>query len=121
MTATATTAPEGARPRRRRLLGQLWVWVVVAIALGIVFGLVAPDLPSMRRLSTTHSGWAWSSWLMRRITLMRGTIRSRVIDGASVRLANATTSALNRGVANERSRIWVSIGTGGIYRENGRS
>jgi hypothetical protein len=30
--------------------------------------------------------------LMRRITLMRGTIRSRVIDGASARLANATTS-----------------------------
>jgi len=43
MSATATTAPEGARPRRRRLLGQLWVWVVIAIALGIVFGLVAPD------------------------------------------------------------------------------
>ena len=43
MSATATAAPEGARPRRRRLLGQLWVWVVIAIALGIVFGLVAPD------------------------------------------------------------------------------
>jgi len=43
MSATAATAPEGARPRRRRLLGQLWVWVVIAIALGIVFGLVAPD------------------------------------------------------------------------------
>ena len=43
MSATATAAPEGARPRRRRLVGQLWVWVVIAIALGIVFGLVAPD------------------------------------------------------------------------------
>jgi len=43
MSAAAATAPEGARPRRRRLLGQLWVWVVIAIALGIVFGLVAPD------------------------------------------------------------------------------
>src|SRR3954451_21756832 len=43
MSATATAAPEGARPRRRRLLGQLWVWVLIAIALGIVFGLVAPD------------------------------------------------------------------------------
>ena len=42
MSATATMAPEGARPRRR-LAGQLWFWVVIAIALGIVFGLVAPD------------------------------------------------------------------------------
>ena len=42
MSATATMAPEGARPRRR-LVGQLWFWVVIAIALGIVFGLVAPD------------------------------------------------------------------------------
>ena len=31
MSATATAAPEGARPRRRRLLGQLWVWVLIAI------------------------------------------------------------------------------------------
>ena len=53
---------------------------------------------------------------MRRITLMRGTGRIRVIEGASVRLANATTSALKRSVANERSMIWVSIGTGGIYQ-----
>ena len=30
------------RPRRR-LVTQLWVWVIVAIAAGIVFGLVAPD------------------------------------------------------------------------------
>jgi aerobic C4-dicarboxylate transport protein len=29
--------------RRRRLAGQLWVWVLIAIAAGIVFGLVAPD------------------------------------------------------------------------------
>ena len=43
MSATATMAPEGARPRRR-LVGQLWFWVVIAIALGIVFGLVAPDM-----------------------------------------------------------------------------
>ena len=43
MSATATAAPEGARPRRR-LAGQLWFWVVIAIALGIVFGLVAPDM-----------------------------------------------------------------------------
>src|SRR3954466_6556984 len=42
MSAPATLAPEGSRPRRR-LTGQLWVWVLVAIALGIVFGLVAPD------------------------------------------------------------------------------
>jgi aerobic C4-dicarboxylate transport protein len=42
MSAAATVAPEGTRPRRR-LVGQLWFWVVVAIALGIVFGLVAPD------------------------------------------------------------------------------
>src|SRR3954453_22534929 len=42
MSATATLAPEGTRPRRR-LIGQLWFWVLVAIAAGIVFGLVAPD------------------------------------------------------------------------------
>jgi aerobic C4-dicarboxylate transport protein len=43
MSATATVAPDGRQPRRARLLGQLWVWVLIAIALGIVFGLVAPD------------------------------------------------------------------------------
>jgi aerobic C4-dicarboxylate transport protein len=42
MSATATVAPEGRRPRGR-IVGQLWFWVLVAIALGIVFGLVAPD------------------------------------------------------------------------------
>ena len=42
MSATATATSEGTRPRRR-LIGQLWFWVVIAIALGIVFGLVAPD------------------------------------------------------------------------------
>ena len=42
MSATATAAPEGTRPRRR-LVAQLWFWVLVAIAAGIVFGLVAPD------------------------------------------------------------------------------
>jgi aerobic C4-dicarboxylate transport protein len=42
MSATATLAPEGTRPRRR-LVAQLWFWVLVAIALGVVFGLVAPD------------------------------------------------------------------------------
>jgi aerobic C4-dicarboxylate transport protein len=42
MSATAAAAPEGSRAHRR-LAGQLWFWVVVAIAAGIVFGLVAPD------------------------------------------------------------------------------
>jgi aerobic C4-dicarboxylate transport protein len=42
MSATAALAPEGTRPRRR-LVAQLWFWVIVAIAAGIVFGLVAPD------------------------------------------------------------------------------
>jgi aerobic C4-dicarboxylate transport protein len=42
MSATAMSAPGETRPRRR-LVGQLWFWVVIAIALGIVFGLVAPD------------------------------------------------------------------------------
>jgi aerobic C4-dicarboxylate transport protein len=42
MSATAASVPDGTRPRRR-LVGQLWVWVVAAIALGIVFGLVAPE------------------------------------------------------------------------------
>ncbi|MEA2383425.1 MAG: aerobic C4-dicarboxylate transport protein [Solirubrobacteraceae bacterium] len=42
MSATATAAPQGARPRRR-LVAQLWFWVLVAIAAGIAFGLVAPD------------------------------------------------------------------------------
>jgi aerobic C4-dicarboxylate transport protein len=40
MTADLTTAP--APGRSRRLARQLWFWVLVAIALGIVFGLVAP-------------------------------------------------------------------------------
>src|SRR3954454_22156641 len=43
MSATAAAAPEGTSPRHRRLATQLWVWVLVAIAAGIVFGLVAPD------------------------------------------------------------------------------
>src|SRR3954471_20220984 len=42
MSATAALAPEGTRPRRR-LVTQLWFWVLVAIVAGIVFGLVAPD------------------------------------------------------------------------------
>src|SRR5262245_14335151 len=42
MSSTAFPAADGARPRRR-LIGQLWVWVLVAIAAGIVFGLVAPE------------------------------------------------------------------------------
>src|SRR3954464_13871930 len=42
MSATAALAPEGTQPRRR-LVAQLWFWVLVAIAAGIVFGLVAPD------------------------------------------------------------------------------
>ncbi|MDX6722745.1 MAG: aerobic C4-dicarboxylate transport protein, partial [Solirubrobacteraceae bacterium] len=43
MTATSPAA-EAARDRpRRRLYAQLWLWVLVAIAAGIVFGLVAPD------------------------------------------------------------------------------
>ncbi len=41
MTANATTAPEGGR-RKKRLVGQLWFWVLIAIAGGILFGLVAP-------------------------------------------------------------------------------
>jgi aerobic C4-dicarboxylate transport protein len=42
MTANVTTAPAPAPGRSRRLAGQLWFWVLLAIALGIVFGLVAP-------------------------------------------------------------------------------
>ncbi len=42
MSATAAAAPEGTQPRRR-LVAQLWFWVLIAIAAGIVFGLVAPD------------------------------------------------------------------------------
>src|SRR5215210_3481336 len=34
------TVPSG---RRRRVLSQLWFWVVIAIAAGAAFGLVAPD------------------------------------------------------------------------------
>src|SRR3954465_8292457 len=42
MSATAALAPEGTRPRRR-LVGQLWVWVLIALAAGILFGLVPTD------------------------------------------------------------------------------
>jgi aerobic C4-dicarboxylate transport protein len=38
----AMTSPGDGRPRRRWFT-QLWVWVLIAIAAGIVFGLVAPD------------------------------------------------------------------------------
>jgi aerobic C4-dicarboxylate transport protein len=41
MTANATAAPDGGR-RKRRLVAQLWFWVLIAIAAGIAFGLVAP-------------------------------------------------------------------------------
>src|SRR3954452_15131425 len=43
MSATAAAAPEGTSPRHQRLVTQLWFWVLIAIAAGIVFGLVAPD------------------------------------------------------------------------------
>src|SRR5215470_16356095 len=42
MSASAAPVSEGTRPHRR-LVGQLWFWVVIAIAAGIAFGLVAPD------------------------------------------------------------------------------
>src|SRR3954447_10293217 len=41
MTSPSAAAAED-RPRRR-LYTQLWFWVLIAIAAGIVFGLVAPD------------------------------------------------------------------------------
>jgi aerobic C4-dicarboxylate transport protein len=41
MTSTAAAAAED-RPRRK-LYTQLWFWVLIAIAAGILFGLVAPD------------------------------------------------------------------------------
>ena len=40
--SSAATAAADDRPRRR-LVTQLWFWVLIAIALGILFGLVAPD------------------------------------------------------------------------------
>jgi aerobic C4-dicarboxylate transport protein len=43
MSATAAAAPEGTSPRHQRLVTQLWFWVLIAIAAGIVFGLVAPE------------------------------------------------------------------------------
>ena len=41
MTSPAAAAAED-RPRRK-LYTQLWFWVLIAIAAGILFGLVAPD------------------------------------------------------------------------------
>ncbi len=39
-----SAAADAAKDRpRRRLYTQLWFWVLIAIAAGIVFGLVAPD------------------------------------------------------------------------------
>jgi aerobic C4-dicarboxylate transport protein len=43
MTVTAPAAEAAQDRPRRRLYTQLWLWVLVAIAAGIVFGLVAPD------------------------------------------------------------------------------
>ena len=40
--SSAAAAAADDRPRRR-LVTQLWFWVLIAIALGIAFGLVAPD------------------------------------------------------------------------------
>ena len=41
---SAETASRSGSPRAtRRVTRQLWFWVLVAIAAGIVFGLVAPD------------------------------------------------------------------------------
>ena len=40
---TATSADAGRSRPRRKLYTQLWFWVLVAIAAGIVFGLVAPE------------------------------------------------------------------------------
>ncbi len=54
---------------------------------------------------------------MRRTTLTLGTARTSEMDGTSARDANAMTSFLNRLVAQERVRILVSIGTGGIYQD----
>lgn len=56
---------------------------------------------------------------MRRMTLIRGTARTSVMDVTSARDANAITSVLNRSVAHDRVRILVSIGTGGIYQDAG--
>ena len=39
----AHAAGAGTDRPRRRLYTQLWFWVIVAIAAGIVFGLVAPE------------------------------------------------------------------------------
>ena len=53
---------------------------------------------------------------MSRITLMRGTWRDTVIEVASAREANETTSALKASVAQDRVSSAWSIGTGGIYK-----
>ena len=55
------------------------------------------------------------------ITLIRGTVRTSVIDGDSARVEKARMSALNRSVAQERLRMAVSIGTTGIYPGKVRS
>jgi aerobic C4-dicarboxylate transport protein len=41
---TETTALPSQTPRGRRWWTQLWVWVLIAMALGIVLGIAAPDL-----------------------------------------------------------------------------
>jgi aerobic C4-dicarboxylate transport protein len=47
--AVAATAAEVAPRRRRRFYHHLYVWVLLAIVLGIVFGMVAPDQASKTR------------------------------------------------------------------------
>ena len=63
-----------------------------------------------------NSGCAWRSWLMSLTTLIRGACRDTVIEGASAREANETTSALKASVAQDRVSSSWSIGTGGIYK-----
>ena len=62
--AEATAPPQDAVPqagRKKRVYTQLWFWVLVGIALGIVVGLVAPGFAKQLKIladcSSSSSRW----------------------------------------------------------------
>ena len=65
------TVPSG---RRRRVVAQLWFWVVVAIGAGAVFGFVAPEM-------ATEAKWLADAFLQLVKTITAPVIFLTVVIG----------------------------------------